>query len=104
MNCATQQRSTQGPLAAQIGYLHVCVRPRLNRTADLDGELDAAPGLKIPGGAHHALAELAELACVEVMVTTNLDPLIVPAFPHAGIERRSRGGVAWLAGAHGILG
>jgi hypothetical protein len=70
--------------------LRVCVRSRLNRTADLDGEVDAAPGLKIPGAAYHALAELVEQDCVEVIVTTNLDPMIVTAFPRAGIERRSR--------------
>jgi hypothetical protein len=29
------------------------VRHRLNRTADLDGEVDAEPGLKIPGAVHH---------------------------------------------------
>ena len=34
-------------------YLRVGVRPRLNRTADLDGEVDAEPGLKIPGAVHH---------------------------------------------------
>ena len=30
-------------------YLCVGVRHRLSRTADLDGEVDAEPGLKIPG-------------------------------------------------------
>ena len=34
-------------------YLHVGVRHRLNRTADRDGEVDAEPGLKIPGAVHH---------------------------------------------------
>jgi len=62
-------------------------------TAGLDGEVDAAPGLKIPGAEYHALAKLAELVkrgCDEVLVTTNLDPLIVTAFPCAGMEGRSR--------------
>ena len=34
-------------------YLRVGVRHRLDRTADLDGEVDAEPGLKIPGAVHH---------------------------------------------------
>jgi len=34
-------------------HLRVGVRPRLNRTADLDGKVDAEPGLKIPGAVHH---------------------------------------------------
>jgi hypothetical protein len=34
-------------------YLCVGVRHRLNRTADLDSEVDAEPGLKIPGAVHH---------------------------------------------------
>jgi hypothetical protein len=40
--------------------------------------------LKIPGTANHALAELAERGCVEVIVTTNLGPPIVTAFPARG--------------------
>jgi hypothetical protein len=34
-------------------YLRLGVRHRLKRTADLDGEVDAEPGLKIPGAVHH---------------------------------------------------
>ena len=34
-------------------FLHVGLRHRLNRTADRDGEVDAEPGLKIPGAVHH---------------------------------------------------
>jgi hypothetical protein len=34
-------------------YLRLGVRYRLERTADLDGEVDAEPGLKIPGAVHH---------------------------------------------------
>jgi hypothetical protein len=34
-------------------YLRVGVQHRLNRTADLDGEVDTEPGLKIPGAVHH---------------------------------------------------
>jgi hypothetical protein len=64
---------------------------RLNRPDELDGEADAAPGLKDPGHcAGHALAELVERGCAEVIVTTNPDPLIVIALSGAGIERRSR--------------
>jgi hypothetical protein len=47
--------SRPGPCArTPIGrYLHVGVRHRLKRTADRDGEVDAEPGLKIPGAVHH---------------------------------------------------
>ena len=73
------------------GYLRVGVRPRLNRTADLDSEADAAPGLKRSWALRiMPLAEPVERGCAEVIVTTNLDPLIVTALPGAGIERRSR--------------
>jgi hypothetical protein len=34
-------------------YLRMGVRHRLNRTADLDGEVDAEPGLNIPDAVHH---------------------------------------------------
>ena len=34
------------------------VRHRLNRTADRDGEVDAEPGLKIPGAVHHCPARV----------------------------------------------
>ena len=60
---------------------------RLNRPADLDSEADAAPGL---GTAQHALAELVEQGCAEVIATTNPDSLIVIALSGAGIDRRSR--------------
>jgi hypothetical protein len=46
-------------------YLRVGVRHRLNRTADLDGEVDAKPGLKIPDTlCIIALAELVERGCI----------------------------------------
>ena len=41
-------------------YLRVGVRHRLNRTADLDGEVDAEPGLKTRALCIIALAELVE--------------------------------------------
>jgi hypothetical protein len=34
-------------------YLRLGVWHRLKRTADLDGEVDAEPGLKIPGAVQH---------------------------------------------------
>ena len=43
---------------------------QLNRTADLDGEVDAEPGLKIRALCIIALAELVERGCNEVIVTT----------------------------------
>ena len=43
-------------------YLRAGVRHRLNRTADLDGEVDTEPGLKIPALCIIALAELVERA------------------------------------------
>ena len=42
--------SRPGHARTPIGrYLRVGVRHRLNRAADLDGEVGAEPGLKIPG-------------------------------------------------------
>jgi hypothetical protein len=64
-------------------------QPRLNHTADLDGKIDAAPGLRIPGAAHHALTELVTRGYARVIVTANLDPLIVTAWPGAGTEKSS---------------
>ena len=66
---------------------------QLNRTADLDGEVDAEPGLKIPGAVHDCLAELVERGCIEVIVTT-FSPRRCDRIACAGIERRSRA-VAW---------
>ena len=50
-----------------------------------------------------ALAELVERGCIEVIVTT-LSPRRCDRIARAGIERRSRGGVALLAGTHRIPG
>jgi hypothetical protein len=84
---------------AQIGYLRVGVRPRANRTVDLDGEVGTAPGLKALGAGLQALAELLDLGCADAGMTTDLDPLIVTALPGIGIKKRTREGVAPLAGA-----
>ena len=47
-SCGVSQQ-TRTCARTPIGrYLRVGVRHRLNRTADLDGEVDAEPGLKIP--------------------------------------------------------
>ena len=46
-----------------------------------------------------ALAELVERGCIEVIVTT-FSPRRCDRIARAGIERRSRGGVALLAGNH----
>jgi hypothetical protein len=51
-------------------YLRAGVRHRLNRTADLDGEVDAEPGLKTRALCIIALAELVERGFIEVIVTT----------------------------------
>src|SRR5215469_10461285 len=52
-SCGVSQQ-TRTCARTPIGcYLRVSVRHRLNRTADLDGEVDAEPGLKIPGAVHH---------------------------------------------------
>ena len=52
-SCGVSQQ-TRTCVRTPIGrYLRVGVRHRLNRTADLDGEVDAEPGLKIPGAVHH---------------------------------------------------
>ena len=74
-------------------YLRVGVRHRLNRTADLDGEVDAEPGLKTRALCIIALAELVERGFIEVIVTT-FSPRRCDRIARAGIERRSRA-VAW---------
>jgi hypothetical protein len=66
---------------AQVGYLRVGVRPRAQ-----------------------ALAELLDLGCADAGMTTDLDPLIVTAWPGIGIKKRTREVVAPLAGATKILG
>ena len=62
------------------------VRPRANRTVDLDGEVGTAPGLKALGAALQALAELLDLGSADAGMTTDLDPLIVTALPGIGIS------------------
>ena len=62
------------------------VRPRANRTVDLDGEVGTAPGLKALGTALQALAELLDLGSADAGMTTDLDPLIVTALPGIGIS------------------
>jgi hypothetical protein len=74
-------------------YLRLGVRHRLKRTADLDGEVDAEPGLKIRALSIIAPAELVERGCIEVIVTT-FSPRRCDRIARAGIERRSRA-VAW---------
>jgi hypothetical protein len=75
------------------GHLRVGVRPRANRTVDLDGEVGTAPGLKALSAALQALAELLDLGSADAGMTTDLDPLIVTA-PGIGIKKRTREGVA----------
>jgi hypothetical protein len=102
-SCGVSQQ-TRTCVRTPIGrYLRVGVRHRLNRTADLDGEVDAEPGLKIRALCIIALAELVERGCNEVIVTT-FSPRRCDRIASAGIERRSRGGVALLAGTHRIPG
>jgi hypothetical protein len=85
---------------AQVGgYLRVGVRRRANRTVDLDGEVGTAPGLKALGAALQDLAELLDLGCADAGMTTDLGPLIVTVSPGIGIKKRTREGVAPLAGA-----
>lgn len=55
-------------------------------------------GLKIPGPAHHALAELVARGYVKVIVTTNFDRLIETALRGAGIEEQMLSGPGDLAG------
>jgi len=92
-SCGVSQQ-TRTCVRTPIGrYLRVGVRHRLNRTADLDGEVDAEPGLKIRALCIIALAELVERGCNEVIVTT-FSPRRCDRIACAGIERRSRA-VAW---------
>ena len=46
--------------------------------------------LKALGGALQALAELLDLGCADVDMTTDLDPLIVTALPGIGIKKRAK--------------
>jgi SIR2-like domain/Restriction endonuclease len=55
-------------------------------------------GLKIPGAAHHALAELVVRGYVRVIVTTNFDRLIEAALRMAGIEEQMLSGPGDLPG------
>ena len=92
-SCGVSQQ-TRTCARTPIGrYLRVGVPHRLNRTADLDGEVDAEPGLKIRALCIIALAELVERGCIEVIVTT-FSPRRCDRIACAGIERRSRA-VAW---------
>jgi NAD-dependent SIR2 family protein deacetylase len=55
-------------------------------------------GLKVPGRAHLALAELVAHGYVKVIVTTNFDRLIETALLRAGIEAHMLSGPGDLAG------
>ena len=85
-------------------YLRVGVRHRLNRTADLDGEVDAEPALKTRALCIIALAELVERGFIEVIVTTFSPRRYDPHWPRGDRGALARGGVALLAGTHRIPG
>ena len=62
-------------------------------------ESDAEAGLKVPGAAHHAIAQLARRGLIRVIVTTNFDRLLERALEEAGVPPQvvSRpGGVAGM--------
>ena len=92
-SCGVSQQ-TRTCARTPIGrYLRVGVRHRLNRTADLDGEVDASRVGRSRALCIIALAELVERGFIEVIVTT-FSPRRCDRIARTGIERRSRA-VAW---------
>jgi hypothetical protein len=62
-------------------------------------EGDAEAGLKVPGAAHHAIAELARRGLIRVILTTNFDRLLERALEEAGVPPQvvsSPGGLAGM--------
>lgn len=60
---------------------------------------DRAQGLRVPGRAHRAIAELVRRGTIRVIVTTNFDRLIEDAIREAGVQPEVISNVHDLAGA-----
>ena len=91
-SCGVSQQ-TRTCVRTPIGrYLRVGVRHKLNRTADLDGEVDAEPGLKIRALCIIALAELVERGCNEVrcQVADSAQPTAAPTARGAACRSAER--------------
>jgi hypothetical protein len=80
-------------IAPTLGQRQALLRSVIEPSA---GEISA--GLKVPGAAHHALAELVGRGYVRVIVTTNFDRLIETALRGAGIEEQMLSGLDDLPG------
>jgi hypothetical protein len=80
-------------LAPTIGQRQALLRSVIEPSAD-----EIRAGLKIPGAAHHALAELVVRGYVRVIVTTNFDRLIETALRNTGIEEQMLSGPGDLPG------
>jgi hypothetical protein len=80
-------------IAPTIGQRQALLRSVIEPSAD-----EIRAGLKIPGAAHHALAELVRSGYVRVIVTTNFDRLIETALRSAGTEEQMLSGPGDLPG------
>ena len=80
-------------IAPTIGQRQALLRSIIEPSAD-----EITAGLKIPGSAHHALAELVGRGYVRVIVTTNFDRLIETALRSAGIDEQMLSGPGDLPG------
>jgi hypothetical protein len=80
-------------IAPTLGQRQALLRSVIEPSAD-----EIRAGLKIPGAAHHALAELVSRGYVRVIVTTNFDRLIETALRGAGIEEQMLSGPGDLPG------
>lgn len=80
-------------IAPTLGQRQALLRSVIEPSAD-----EIRAGLKIPGPAHHALAELVTQGYIRVIVTTNFDRLIETALRDAGIEEQMLSGPGDLPG------
>lgn len=80
-------------IAPTIGQRQALLRSIIEPSAD-----EIRAGLKVPGPAHHALAELVAQGYVKVIITTNFDRLIETALRSAGIEEQMLSGPGDLSG------
>jgi hypothetical protein len=85
--------SVMEAIAPTIGQRQALLRSLIEPSAD-----EIRAGLKVPGAAHHALAELVGRGYVRVIVTTNFDRLLETALGTAGIEEQMLSGPSDLPG------
>jgi NAD-dependent SIR2 family protein deacetylase len=80
-------------VASTLAQRQALLRSVIEPSAD-----ETQQGLKIPGAAHRALAELVRRGYVRVIVTMNFDRLIETALRDAGIDEQMLSGPDDLAG------